>query len=105
MKITTLLFLLVAVVVMAFAGVAAAMVMSGTVTAVNVQKGTISLKAETMAASFDCETGSLLEGVKVGDTVTLQYTEAGGRKLVTGITRIAPMRKEESPAPYNPPAY
>jgi Cu/Ag efflux protein CusF len=101
---TAILFLFVAAVVLAFAGPAIAMEMSGVVTAVDVEKSTITLKSEKMAVSFDCETGSLLRDIKVGDTVTVQYTEEGGKKLATGVARMAP-KKEAEPAPYNPPAY
>jgi len=45
-----------------------------------------------MNVSFDCETGTLLKGINVGDTVTVQYTEAGGKKLATNVTRMAPMK-------------
>lgn len=97
-------FLMIAAVVLAFAGAALAKEMSGVVTAVDVEKSTIAIKAESMAVSFDCETGSLLKGIKVGDTVKVQYAEEGGRKLATSVTRITPM-KEAAPAPYSPPAY
>jgi Cu/Ag efflux protein CusF len=86
------LVLLVAVVVLAVVGAAHAMEMSGVVTAVNVEKSTMTLKSEEMAVSFDCETGSLLKGIKVGDTVTVQYSEEGGKKLATSVTRMAPMK-------------
>jgi hypothetical protein len=98
------LFLVTAAVVVSFAGVALALEASGVVTAVNVEKSMITLKSETMAVSYDCETGSLLKGIKVGDWVTVKYTEEGGRKLATSVTRVSP-KKEESPAPYNPPGY
>jgi len=88
----TTLVLLVAAIVLVFAGTVLAMEMSGVVTAVNVEKSTISLKSEEMAVSFDCETGSLLKGIKVGDTVTVQYSEEGGKKLATSVTRMAPMK-------------
>ncbi len=101
---STIVFLLVAAIVLAFAASAIAMEMSGVVTAVDVGKSTITLKSEKMAVSFDCETGSLLKGIKAGDTVKVQYTEEGGKKLATGVTRMAPM-KEAAPAPYNPSAY
>ena len=98
------LCLIIAAVVVTFAGVALAMEASGVVTAVNVEKSTITLKSETMAVSFDCESGSLLKGIKAGDRVTVTYTEEGGRKLATSVTRVAP-KKEEAPAPYSPPGY
>jgi len=101
-----ILFPLVAAVVLAFAGPALAMEMSGVVTAVDVEKSTITLKSEKMPVSFDCETGSMVKDIKVGDTVTVQFTEEGGKKLATSVTRLAPAPKsQETPAPYNPPAY
>jgi len=98
------LFLLVAAVVLALAGAAAAKELSGVVTAVDVEKSVLTLKTGKMNVSVDCETGSLLKGIKVGDTVTVVYTEEGGRKLATSVTRKA-LVKDEAPAPYNPPAY
>jgi Cu/Ag efflux protein CusF len=85
------LFLIV-LVLLAFVGVALAAEMTGVVTAVDVEKSTITMKSEKMAVSFDCETGSLLKGIKAGDTVTVQYTEEGGKKLATSVTRMAPMK-------------
>jgi len=86
---TATLFLLVVAVVLVFAGTALAMEMTGVVTAVNVEKSTITLKSEEMAVSFDCETGSLIKDIKVGDTVTVQYTVEDGKKLATSVTRKA----------------
>jgi Cu/Ag efflux protein CusF len=88
----TTLVLLVAAVVLVFAGTVLAMEMSGVVTAVNVEKSTMTLKSEEMNVSFDCETGSLLKDIKVGDTVTVQYSEEGGKKLATSVTRMTPMK-------------
>jgi hypothetical protein len=90
-KRTMSLFLIVFV-LLTFVGVALAAEMSGVVTAVDVEKSTITLATEKMNVSFDCETGSLLKGIKVGDTVTLKYTEEGGKKLATSVTRMAPMK-------------
>jgi len=104
MKGVPLVMAIVAVVMM-FSSEARAAEVTGTVTAVNIEKSTITLKSETMSVSFDCETGSLLKGIKAGDTVTVQYTDEGGRKLATKVTRMAPKKKEEAPAPYSPPAY
>jgi len=83
---------LIVVVLLTFVGVALAAEVTGVVTAVNVEKSTITLASEKMAVSFDCETGSLLNGIKVGDTVMLKYTEEGGKKLATSVTRVAPMK-------------
>ncbi|HAM53560.1 MAG TPA: hypothetical protein DCP92_23780 [Nitrospiraceae bacterium] len=76
-----------------FVGVAVAKEMSGQVTAVNVEKGTLTVKSEKMEAGFDCETGSLLKNVKAGDYVTVEYKEKNGKKVVTKIT---PMKKKTS---------
>ena len=54
--------------------------MSGEVTAVDVAKGTLTLKSGSVDAAFDCETGSLIKDVKVGDHITVQYKEEGGKK-------------------------
>ncbi|HUI45057.1 MAG TPA: hypothetical protein VL122_03560 [Nitrospirota bacterium] len=97
-------FLLGAALVLAFVCPALAREASGVVTAVDVEKSTITLNSDKMAVSFDCETGSILKDIKVGDTVTVQYTEAGGKKLATSVTRRAP-QSQEAPAPYNPPGY
>ena len=98
------IILLVGAVIVALAGAAAAKELSGVVTAVDVEKSVLTLKTGKLSVSVDCETGSLLKGIKVGDTVTVLYTEEGGRKLATSVTRKAPVQ-EEAPAPYNPPAY
>ncbi len=90
MKGTILLFLIVSV-LFTFVGVAIAEEMSGQVTAVNAEKGTLTLKSEKLEAGFDCEEGSLLKDVKVGDHVTVEYKVKGGKKIVTKIT---PMKKK-----------
>jgi len=84
------LILLVVVVVLAFVGVAFAGEMSGTVTAVDAGKGSLSLKSQTFEANFDCETGSIIKGVKVGDEVTVEYKEADGKKKATKVTPKKP---------------
>lgn len=81
---------LVALVLTAFAGVALAAEMSGEVTAVDAAKGTLTLKSGSVAVGFDCETGSIAKDVKVGDKVTVTYTEEGGKKKAT---KISPMKK------------
>lgn len=90
MKQATSLFLIVFV-LLTFVGVALAADLSGEVTAVNAAKGTLTLKSGTVEAGFDCETGSLIKDVKVGDQVTVQYTEKGGKKIATKVT---PMKKK-----------
>jgi len=59
--------------------------MSGEVTAVDAAKGTLTLKSGSVEAGFDCETGSLIKDVKVGDKVTVQYKEEGGKKKATKV--------------------
>ncbi len=82
--------LLIAVVLLAFVGVALAAEMSGEVTAVDAAKGALTLKSGTVVAGFDCEEGSLIKDVKVGDQVTVQYKEEAGKKKATKVT---PMKK------------
>jgi hypothetical protein len=90
MKRAMSLFLIVFV-LLTFVGIALAAEMSGEVTAVNAAKGTLTLKTGTVEAGFDCETGSLIKEVKVGDQVTVQYKEEGGKKIATKVT---PMKKK-----------
>jgi len=90
MKRAASLFLIVFV-LLAFVGVALAAEMSGEVTAVDAAKGSLALKSGTVTAGFDCETGSLIKDVKVGDQVTVQYKEEGGKKIATKVT---PMKKK-----------
>ena len=85
--------ILIVLVLSVFAGVALAAELSGEVTAVDAAKGTLTLKTGTVAAGFDCETGSLIKEVKVGDKVTVQYKEEGGKKITTKVT---PMKKKAS---------
>ncbi len=82
--------LLVGFVLLVFAGAALAKEMSGEVTAVDAAKGTLVLKSGAVEAGFDCETGSLIKDVKVGDKVTVEYKEQGGKKIVT---KVSPMKK------------
>jgi len=89
MKQATSLFLIVFV-LLAFVGVALAAELSGEVTAVDAAKGTLTLKSGTVEAGFDCETGSLIKDVKVGDKVTVVYKEEGKKKIATKVT---PMKK------------
>jgi hypothetical protein len=93
MKVASSVLVIIAVVLLAFVGVALAAEMSGTVTAVDLQKNTISLKSQTMDVSYDCEEGSLLKDVKVGDQVTVEYKETGGKKVATKVT---PMKKKKA---------
>lgn len=79
-------FLMIAFVLLTFIGVAVAEEMSGEVIAVDAMKGTLTLKSGTVDAAFDCEEGSLIKDVKVGDQVTVEYKEAGGKKIATKVT-------------------
>ncbi len=83
--------LLVGFVLLTLAGAAFAVEMSGEVTAVDAAKGSITLKSGTLVSGFDCETGSLIKDVKVGDKITVDYKEEGGKKIVT---KISPMKKK-----------
>lgn len=78
--------LLIAFLLLGLVGVALAMEMSGEVTAVDAAKGTMTLTSGTVEAGFDCEEGSMLKDVKVGDKVTVEYTEEGGKKKATKVT-------------------
>lgn len=79
-------FLVIVFVLFTFIGIGVAKEMSGEVTPVDTMKGTLTLKSGTVEAPFDCETGSLIKDVKVGDHVTVEYKEAGGKKVATKIT-------------------
>jgi hypothetical protein len=90
MKKSGFIMVLVAVILLVVAGAAFALEMSGSVTAVDAGKGTLSLKGEKVDVGFDCETGSMVKDVKVGDKVTVTYEEKGGKKKAT---KVAPMKK------------
>ena len=79
-------FLMIAFMLATFLGVAVAEEMSGEVTAVDTMKGTLTLKSETVDVGFDCEEGSMVKDVKVGDHVTVEYKEEGGKKIATKVT-------------------
>ena len=85
MKRAISLFLIVFV-LLTFVGVALAAEMSGEVTAVDAAKGSLTLKSGSVEAGYDCEVGSLIKDVKVGDQVTVQYKEEGGKKIATKVT-------------------
>jgi hypothetical protein len=82
----TMSFLMIVFVLLTFIGVAAAKEMSGEVTAVDTVKGTLTLKSGTVNVGFDCEAGSLIKDVKVGDQLTVEYKEVGGKKTATKVT-------------------
>jgi hypothetical protein len=86
----TMLVLVVVLAVLVVVGIAFAGEMSGTVTAVDAAKGSLTLKSQTFEASFDCETGSVVKGVKVGDQVTVEYKELNGKKAATKVTPKKP---------------
>jgi hypothetical protein len=79
-------FLIIAFALLTFVGVAVAKNMSGEVIAVDAAKGTLTLKSGTVEAGFDCEEGSLIKDVKVGDQVTVEYKEEGGKKVAKKVT-------------------
>ncbi len=85
----------VVVLLIALGGIAVAAETTGTVTAVNAQKGLLTIKSEKIEAGFNCEKGSVLAGIKIGDTVTVEYTEAGGKKKATKVTPV--MVKKTAP--------
>jgi hypothetical protein len=92
MKRTISIFIAV-VVLLTFVGVALAAEMSGEVIAVDSAKGSLTLKSGEVAAGYDCE-GSLVKDIKVGDHVTIQYKEEGGKKIITTVT---PMKMKKKP--------
>jgi hypothetical protein len=81
------------VALLAAAGAAYAMEMSGTVSAVDAAKNTFTMKGEKIDAAFDCETGTILKDVKVGDKVTVQYDEVGGKKKAKKISPMTHTKK------------
>ena len=81
-------FFVIAFVLVTFVGLAVAkeMSMSGEVIAVDAMKGTLTLKSGKVEAPFDCEEGSLIKDVKVGDHVTVEYKVENGRKIAKEVT-------------------
>lgn len=92
MKKSGFILVLIAVILLVGVGAAFALEMSGTVTSVNAEKGTLTLKGEKVDVGFDCEIGSIIKDVKVGDKVIVQYDEVGGKKKATKVTPM-PMQK------------
>jgi len=86
MKKRGVVLVLVAMILMVVAGAAFAAEMSGTVSSMDAAKGTLTIKNEKVDVGFDCEVGSLMKDVKVGDMVTVEYNEAKGMKKATKIT-------------------
>ncbi len=78
--------LMVTFLVLAFVGAAFAAEMSGEVKAVDAAKGVLKLSSGTVETAFDCETGSVVKDVKVGDKVTVEYMDHGGKKMATKVT-------------------
>ena len=87
--------LVVVFLVFAAVGAVVAAEMSGEVKAVDAAKGVLKLSSGTMEVPFDCEKGSIISDVKVGEKVTVEYTEKGGKKVAT---KVSPM-KAKSKAP------
>ena len=67
MKKSGVILVLVAVLLLVVAGAAFALELSGTVSAVDNEKQTLTVKDAKVDVGFDCETGSLMKDVKVGD--------------------------------------
>lgn len=84
---------LTAFVLLTFVGAAIAGEMSGEVIAVDTAKGTLTLKSGAVTADFDCEMGSLIKEVKIGDKVIVQYKETDKKKI---ISKVTPMKKQVS---------
>ncbi len=72
--------------VVGLVGVAAAIQLTGKVTALDAGKGIITVEKKKIETSFDCE-GSKLSKIKVGDKVTVKFKEEGGKKVVTSIKK------------------
>jgi lipopolysaccharide export system protein LptA len=87
-------FLIISFALMMFAGAAMAKTktMSGEVIAVDAAKGTLTLKSGKVDVPFDCESGSMIKDVKVGDKVTVHYKMEGGKKVAT---KIGPMEMKK----------
>jgi len=73
--------LVVSLLVFGLVGVALAMQMTGKVTALDAEKGSI-----TVADTAFQGDKAVLSGVKVGDEVTVEYKEEGGKKVATKIS-------------------
>jgi hypothetical protein len=94
MKKRVVILILGAVVLLVVASAAFALEMSGTVSAMDTGKGTMTIKNEKVDVGFDCEIGSLMKDVKVGDNVVVEYKEVDGKKKATKIT---PMNMKKAP--------
>ncbi len=86
MKKMVVMVILIAVCLVAAGAAFAAQEMTGSVTAVDMGKNTITVKGEKMEAAMDCETGSMLQGIKVGDVVNVKYDDLGKSKRAIKIT-------------------
>jgi len=91
---TAMSFIMIAFVLLTFIGTAVAKEMSGEVIAADAAKGILTLKSGKVDVGFDCETGSLIKDVKVGDQLTVEYKEVGGKKIATKVT---PKKKKAAP--------
>ncbi len=92
MKTAKSLFVI-AFVMLTFIGTAVAKQMSDEVIAVDLTRGTLTLKSGSVEAPFDCETGSLAKDVKAGDHVTVKYKEKDGKKTATKVTPMKMKKK------------
>jgi len=93
MKKSVMVLFVVALMLVAFASAAFALEMTGKVTAVDAAKGTLTIQNEKVETGFDCETGSMIKDVKVGDMVKVEYKEVGGKKKATMVMPAAAKKK------------
>jgi ABC-type molybdate transport system substrate-binding protein len=77
--------LVVVFLVLGVAGAVLAAEMSGAVKAVDTTKGVLTLTSGSLEVPFDCEQ-PMMANVKVGDKVTVEYTEKDGKKVATKIS-------------------
>lgn len=78
--------MLVSFILLIFVGTACAGELSGEVVAVDTAKSAFTLKTEEGTTGFAYETSSVMNDVKVGNKVTVQYRESGGKKTATRVT-------------------
>jgi hypothetical protein len=60
----------------------------GSVTAVDMEKGSLSLRNGKEIVEFECAPGTLKKQVRKGCDVTVEYTDEAGKKKVTKITGV-----------------
>ncbi len=83
-------FIIITLMLLSLVGVAIAEEMSGEVTAVDAAKGNITLKSGTADVGFNCEEGSLIKYVKLGDQVNLEYNKINDKNIAT---KVSPKKK------------